>query len=117
MNCDLQPLDGQWWCPECDPAQQRLLPVPAQRNCEAGWESATLEERIDSALASGLATYPPELIRRNLAVCRANACGRFTDERNCLMLWTNCQHLQDWFEALCGYERRERWCTCWGKRP
>ncbi len=36
-DCDLQQLpDGQWHCPECDPRRQRLLPVPARRNCDTG---------------------------------------------------------------------------------
>lgn len=35
MNCDLQQReDSKWWCPVCDPGQQRLLPVAALRNCK-----------------------------------------------------------------------------------
>ncbi len=120
VNCDLQQLDdGRWWCPECDRGKQRLLPVPAQRKCEAHSEPATLEERIDFALANELATYPAEQIERNLAICRTNACDRFHESNNCLELWLggDCRHLHDWFEALCGYERKQRWCERWGKRP
>lgn len=118
VNCNLQELDdGRFWCPECDRGKQRLLPVRAQRNCGAHPEPATLEEQIDFALASGLATYPAALIERNLATCRTNDCDRFTEGNNCLELWRNCQHLHDWFEALCGYERKQRWCQRWGTRP
>ena len=123
-TCPLQQRDdGQWFCPDCDPGQQHLLPVPAQRNCAAHAEpityepAAALEEQIESALASELATYPSELIRHNLEICRTNGCDRFTDESNCLWLWRNCDHVRDWFEAICGYERNRHWCNCWGKQP
>ena len=34
-NCDLQQLpdDGRFWCPECDPKKERLLPQRAFRMC------------------------------------------------------------------------------------
>jgi hypothetical protein len=106
-----------WPIRECDghPPREPAIVVPESRVAQD--PAAALEEQIDSALASELATYPRELIERNLAICRANACDRFTDESNCVVLWRNCDHIRDWFEALCGYERKKRWCERWGKRP
>jgi len=59
IDCTLAQLEnGKWWCPECDPDKQRLLPGDYHRNCRSPERNAEAKAR-------------QEKITRYLAVCHA----------------------------------------------
>lgn len=86
MICPLQQRDdGKWWCPECDEGQQRLLPVPAQRNCDknlAASKTVDTGKQLVAQARSLKAEQPGDAvedgeIRRRVEVCLG--CEEFVD--------------------------------------
>jgi len=77
--CTLQQRpDGRWWCPVCDPAQKRLLPVPARRHCDRRLAAASVgpspTEVLIAAARSAKSRRPGDAacddeIRRRVAIC------------------------------------------------
>jgi len=78
-DCPLQQRpDGKWFCSVCDPGQQRLLPVPARRNCDKRLAAVTkrpppgkvliTQARASKAARPGDSVEDDE-IRRRVAVC------------------------------------------------
>ena len=69
-DCALEQVTGgRWWCPRCDPAGHRLLPVNARRNCrepvdisgilsQIPPEHAEIRESVESAIAA------PDFLKR-----------------------------------------------------
>ncbi|MHC4064361.1 MAG: hypothetical protein ACYSUI_07660 [Planctomycetota bacterium] len=78
-DCNLnQRDDGRWYCPTCDPGQQRPLPVPARRNCDKQLAATTKHPTPTKQLvaqARALRRRQPgdavdeDEIRRRVAVC------------------------------------------------
>ena len=83
--CNLQQRDdGLWHCPECDPGQQRLLPVPARRKCDTGLPAVTTqaspaEQLLAAAMAGwrdlGRVFVDETELQRRVNVCAA--CDQF----------------------------------------
>ncbi len=86
-DCNLQQRDdGLWHCPECDPGQQRLLPVPAQRNCSLAKELLSLypEPLNDSNRGMHVGTQLHNLLydRFGVDIVTGCACKAWIDTMN-----------------------------------
>lgn len=65
-DCQLEETPNGWWCPECDPRKQRLLPVNAHRMC-----GKVIRAQIEQDIAPDITpdTRTIEQIRQTLDKC------------------------------------------------
>lgn len=110
-DCTLEQLDnGKWWCPECDPDKQRLLPVKAHRNCRV---KLTVTDRTRKTLkqleSENKMTRPWPEVERILSIC-TQQCDRFGSRHpeTCSRFGRPCYGaIQRWTRAIA-----DKGCTC-----